>query len=447
MKKSTFCILPFHQFMIDTHGRAEVCCAISEEFLPNSSEDCLDVNKRSIKEIWNSDFYKSLRMQLLNNEKPLVCSRCWYEEDQGRKSVREATKNDAGFDCTIDLDKCKENNGYLDSKPKSLDIRLGNLCNLKCRMCNSAQSSQIQKENKVLIELHGKQIFDKDTLDEQDPFVLVNESQFDWVDKESFWKEVKTFLTDVGRIYFVGGEPTLHEKHYQYLERLVSNGKAKDIELWYNTNITNVQDRFINLTNQFKILELRASLDGVDKLNDYIRYPSDWKTLVRNIRKLHQECRNVKIIFDFTIQALNGLRFLDFIEWVIDYNYNYCHQESDSLFFDSACCFPHVSYLPKHTSLFILPLEVRKNYLNVSKERIKTIEKHLKILDERSSWSSSDFRDTFQYYINAMNDPLEYKENERKNFIKYSLVLDKHRSQNLFDVLPEYKELFGKYIK
>ena len=53
MKKSTFCILPFHQFMIDTHGRAEVCCAISEEFLPNSSEDCLDVNKRSIKEIWN----------------------------------------------------------------------------------------------------------------------------------------------------------------------------------------------------------------------------------------------------------------------------------------------------------------------------------------------------------------------------------------------------------
>ena len=46
-----------------------------------------------------------------------------------------------------------------------------------------------------------------------------------------------------------------------------------------------------------------------------------------------------------------------------------------------------------------------------------------------------------------MNDPLEYKENERKNFIKYSLVLDKHRSQNLFDVLPEYKELFGKYIK
>ena len=242
-KSNTFCINQFYQFMVKTNGTSGVCCNLTsknEEILGN-------VNDTSIKDIWNSEFYKTLRLQLLNGEKPDVCTKCWKEEDEGLDSVRITSNREFELvDADIDLDKCVEDGGQLEINPGFLDLRLGNLCNLKCRSCSSDQSSQIQKENlkleKKYANLPVMHMFGTNK----------NDTMFDWINDDNFWEELQDILPSVNLIYFVGGEPTLHERHYEILQKIIDDCRANEVKLQYNTNLTNIQDRFITLTNQFR---------------------------------------------------------------------------------------------------------------------------------------------------------------------------------------------------
>ena len=55
------------------------------------------------------------------------------------------------------------------------------------------------------------------------------------------------------------------------MEKCVEMGIAKDIDLVFNSNMTNVQKRFINLVEQFKSVLMCVSVDAYGSENEYIR--------------------------------------------------------------------------------------------------------------------------------------------------------------------------------
>ena len=123
-----FCILPFvHAFV--TPQIISPCCAYTGKIKLNSK-----------KQYWNSDQLQNIQKNMLNNVRDKGCSICWKKEDRGYSSLRQHSNQiyshhvaDAKHDKEIE-------------QPFYLDLRLGNLCNLQCRMCISDWSSQIAGE-------------------------------------------------------------------------------------------------------------------------------------------------------------------------------------------------------------------------------------------------------------------------------------------------------------
>jgi len=256
---------------------------------------------------------------------------------------------------------------------------------------------------------------------------------FDWINDDNFWEELQDILPSVNLIYFVGGEPTLHERHYEILQKIIDDGRANEVKLQYNTNLTNIQDRFITLTNQFREVEIAVSIDGYGKLNDYIRYPSEWKTIENNLDRLNNEMPSVTLAIDLTLMSLNALRYLDVCDWLINYNKNV----------GTLIMIFHICYEPKHMSLYVLPSKVRKEYLEKNKARIDSTMQSFIELDTKTDMGEMSFAKIFEEYITAMSSDIEYTDEERDNFLKYNEVLDNHRGgTKLLDVLPEYRSIF-----
>jgi MoaA/NifB/PqqE/SkfB family radical SAM enzyme len=105
-----------------------------DEIVDNNNEK-FSLMTADFQDIQNSDHMRTLREQFLAGEKPQTCRRCWMEERAGRTSKRMHT-----------LDRMKHmgisSDWTADAKPLMfLDLKLGNICNLKCRICGSWSSS------------------------------------------------------------------------------------------------------------------------------------------------------------------------------------------------------------------------------------------------------------------------------------------------------------------
>jgi sulfatase maturation enzyme AslB (radical SAM superfamily) len=172
----------------------------------------------------------------------------------------------------------------VDQPPAYLDLRLGNLCNLKCRMCNPYNSVQIEKEWAKI---------DQKTQNNYSKFWNKYGLEFGgctpWYESENFWKGVEENIPYLKKVYMTGGEPTLIEGNYRFLDRCRETGYAKKIELFFNINFTNLKDRFIEQLNDFHWASVNASLDGYGIVNEYIRAPSRWSVIDKNFRKLAEQ--------------------------------------------------------------------------------------------------------------------------------------------------------------
>jgi hypothetical protein len=221
----------------------------------------------------NSDYYKQTRLQMLNNETPRACLRCYREEANGVRSKRIEENEKLGF--TEDMARAiTQADGTIPVNLKFVELRLGNLCNVKCRTCNPASSTQwapeykkLQQELKFVTQYDAK----------------INAS---WTESEAFWDDLLEHSKDVELLYINGGEPTLVEKHWHYLERLIDRGLNKQITLWYNINMTNLPDNLIELWSYFKTVQVSCSIDDLGNRNEYIRSGTKWDDVITNLDKL-----------------------------------------------------------------------------------------------------------------------------------------------------------------
>ena len=132
-----------------TDGSALLCCI-------SGAEQNLNYNKMSLNEVWNSEHFKSARRAMLEGKQFKNCNTCYKEEAVGIHSHRQIEnyiwKNKLGEDYINELINNTNPDGSVNNKWITLDLRLGNTCNLQCVMCRPIDSSKWIKHAIILKE-------------------------------------------------------------------------------------------------------------------------------------------------------------------------------------------------------------------------------------------------------------------------------------------------------
>jgi MoaA/NifB/PqqE/SkfB family radical SAM enzyme len=269
----TICMLPWISIETSPIGTARPCCLAVDEITDDAGRK-YDLNETDLQTIYNSTYMQNLRQQFRNGEKPNTCNRCWQEEDAGRASKRIFSK--------IRLKELVDKVDYANDTPDQLwfvDLKLGNICNLKCRICGSWSSSRwAQEEIDYIPELTNKK--------EHLAYKFLQQGA--WPRKtQTFWDNLRELLPNIKYFEFTGGEPFMIQEHFDLLQYAVDQGYAKSIDIHYNTNGTQWPDAH-ELWKHFKRVDIAFSIDNIDKRFEYERYGAHWTEVTENIRKFHE---------------------------------------------------------------------------------------------------------------------------------------------------------------
>jgi len=265
----TICILPWISIETSPVGTARPCCLAVEEITkPDGTKYSL--KDHTLEEIYHSQYMQNLRWRFLDGDKPPTCKRCWDEEDAGRISKRMNSR--------IRLKEYYDSVNWSTVDPDQLwflDLKLGNICNLKCRICGSWSSSKWAKEEIDYVPGINR----KEHLAHH--FLMSGT----WPrENDIFWDNLKTLLPNIKYFEFTGGEPFLIEQHFDLLRFAVEQGHSQHIEIHYNTNGT-VFPKESELWQQFKHVEIAFSIDNIGPRFEYERYGAKWSQVLDNLDK------------------------------------------------------------------------------------------------------------------------------------------------------------------
>lgn len=387
----TFCILPWMHMATSPSGNLRICCnsAYGKNLILKPNGEPYKIYEDNLKEAWQAALYKKIRRQMLDGERPDICTLCFREEEASLESPRMRYNRQYMFDY--------EPSETPEWNIKYLDLRLGNKCNLRCRMCNPYTSSSLFKEWEELSKQNLSPLIKPLSSHEKKKF-----RNLSWPEKMNFSKLVEC-MKYVEEIYLTGGEPLLIKEQYDLLKYIIQEGLAGRITLKYSTNITKCNTELVKLWKHFKQVHLNISIDGFGKLNNYIRYPAKWNQLENNIKQmisLKKEGLNLSMGIVCTVQMYNITSMRDFLLWVKDQNFE--------LQFNILDC-------PQFLNIRVLPDVLKKK-----------VEQELLL-----------FQDSFNVkkVINYMNK--ESWVNYLDDFFYYTDFFDKSRDQSLKNVLPE----------
>ena len=347
-KSETFCVLPWIHTATYTDGTALLCCVAS----PNSG---LNLNYNNINEVKNSDYFKNARKSLLSGEKFPACSVCWREESVGVKSHRDNENRLWDSLLTKELvDEIVKNtheDGTIDNDLFTLDFRLGNTCNLTCIMCRPQDSSKWINEAKQLSnDLKTDAKWDWKHKSE------IDLNKFEWYKRQEFLEDFYESCGNMRLMIFAGGEPLLIKEHKEMIKEMVKRGHAPNIQVNYHTNATIYDPELMELWKHFKKVELFLSIDGIDKVTEYVRYPSNFSVIENNLRMYDDNAPdNMSFKVLYTVQALNIFYLPEFADWLDSQNYKkiIVRRKHETIFHTG------VLWGPNYLSTKILPPHVK----------------------------------------------------------------------------------------
>jgi len=356
----TFCPLPFIHLATRPNGDVRLCCTsnasgagvIDTKDIGLVKRNGVNMNLRehTIEEVWNSEFMCNTRKQLLNNEIPPSCTKCFEEESKGIKSKRywetEVWNQRLNIDERVDTMSA---DGIMPVDIPYFDLRLGNLCNLKCIMCSPHDSSSWIKDWKIQAPQYTNTILKEDqgwdrTMD------------YTWYQKGSFLDSMRNQAQHIKELYFAGGEPLLIPEHYNILEFMVNEGHAANCILRYNSNGTEISDRLLELWSHFKLVKFNFSIDAFGDKNDYIRYPSKWDLITENLHKLDNTPDNIIVNVACAVQAMNVLYLDELVDWKMSQNF----RKVNTLEYGAGLIGLHLVYLPSYMNVRVLPESVKQ---------------------------------------------------------------------------------------
>ena len=411
-KNNTFCILPWMHVATNARGLYRVCCNSTpvDNIILDNDGNQLKLSKHSIDSVWNTDYMKSLRKEMLTGIEPKICKRCFQEEKNGIESARQGYNEEYSH-----LIPSVLNNSSSDGSARVyvgyMDLRLGNLCNLKCVMCNPYASNQWLDEWSLI----NKKLSDYDSK------MLRN---MNWFDDNVFIEHLTPYLNTTEMIYLTGGEPTLAKSQYALLDKCIDLNISKNITLKYNTNLTNIPNRLLEYWGEFKQIKLNVSIDAYGELNDYIRFPSKWKIIDLNLKQLDflAQDKNWKINVHCTVQMYNILHLTTLFDYLQS--------------FDNVRSFPYLNILdhPEYLNSKVLPPHLKNQATELLENWREKNQNYYTKEEDLESLSKIDGVIKYMHYEDWSNLFEEFKLKTQ--------ILDVSRNLNAITMNPEFKDYF-----
>ena len=388
----TICMLPWTSLEANPQGTARPCCLYDDEIVDNTGKKYI-VSKNTLDEIYRSDYMQKLRQDFRNGGKPEACFRCWDAEDAGITSKRMFSR--------IRLKELYAKVDWKNDTPDQLwflDLKLGNICNLKCRICGSWSSSKwAQEEIAYMPELEDK----KSHL----AYTFLKQGQWP---RESplFWSNLKSLLPQIKYFEFTGGEPWLIEEHWDLLKYAVETGDSRHIDIHYNTNgsVNSLSHAKSNLWNEFGRVDIAFSIDNVGARFEYERYGADWNEVNEIIDGVHfakaVDTPNITTQLCFTINIQNVYYLDELLAWADTKGFG-------SIYFN-------MLHSPDHMSIQHMTPAAQELVLNKLKTTFWKSNNHQREIDNVIKFIKNGKGSDGSYFLQRMKQTDEYR---RQNFM------------------------------
>jgi molybdenum cofactor biosynthesis enzyme MoaA len=416
MKSKTFCIHPFTGLATREDGAIKVCCR---------SHPIGFIQKNTLEEIWNGSSMRRIRKSVLEGKRPPECAPCFKLEDQGVESLRQRHIEPKIPESRITLYPDALDQLGVDYKMPftfpTMELKLNNLCNLKCRMCNPTDSTSwndwqeveefYKKEDNYLVKnIQDLKLMDSPYLDK-------------FTDNPKWWASFEKLLPYFRRVEFAGGEPLTDPTHYRILEML--QPYAHQIEIKYATNLTSLgkgKRTIFEYWPAFKSVAVNVSIDGLEDSYEYIRGNANWNELIANIKEIQKIPNVSRIVGAVAVQVSNALILGDMIEYFLD--------KLGIVFYTNMVNYPNVlsaQVLPQPLKMLAIA-----RLINIQEhlEEFKLIQQHPMLLEL-----------TKGQILGITNYLMSEDQNAKwQDCIEFNRRLDVTRNQNFLEVTPEFKD-------
>jgi sulfatase maturation enzyme AslB (radical SAM superfamily) len=418
----TFCALPWIHFATRPNGDMRLCCNSNSSGAGTDHEIGL-VKTESGKpanfgvdtpmDAWNNRYMRSVRTTMMAGNIPSSCSKCFDEEGKGIVSKRiweTGTWMMDGLDLKGLVEKTNID-GVVPEELQYLDLRLGHTCNLKCIMCSPHDSSKWIQDHKKVYPL-----FQHPSLKQQ---MRWDQSTFNnhWYELPIFWEQLYKQIPYLKQVYFAGGEPLMIKEHKTFLKEIIRQGYADRILIRYNSNGLLLDNETIELWKNFKKIKFAVSIDDIAERNHYIRFPTDWEILEKNMHILDNTPDNISVSIATAIQILNIKTLPELAKWKIKQNFKKINFENvyEDIEAGGGIVNMHLLYIPTYLSIRCLPKE--------DKAEVR------KIFGEFANWLYTNYRQDENFWkIN----PYGWK--------RWQAVLDFMDAEDQSKELPAFKE-------
>jgi len=389
-------MLPWISIEASPMGTARPCC-LAREDIPG-----IDLKTNTLEDAYKSPYMQDLRQQFRRGEQPETCRLCWEEEAAGRDSKR--------INSQLRLKELYTQIDWANDTPNQLwfvDLKLGNICNLKCRICGSWSSSKWAEEEMNYLPDH---------VDKKSHIAYTWLKQGAWPRKSpAFWNNLIDILPNIRYIEFTGGEPWLIKEHFDLLRIAVDSGDSKHIDIHYNTNATHLPEDFdTEIWQYFGRVDIAFSIDNVGDRFEYERYGATWDQANKVIKYVHWsqlQYENITTQLCFTINIQNVYYLDELLAW------------ADTKPFGSV--YFNMLHSPDHMSIQRMTPAAKELVLN----KLKTV-----------FWASTKYQQEIDNVIKFIkNGP----GSDGSEFLFEMQRTDAYRKQNFKDTHPEIARAMG----
>ena len=306
----TFCMAPWTHTYLSPQTERRMCCASREpaqsfkQYI-DTGNDAKEYKPLTLKEHWNSDHMKSVRLRMMAGEELSECEVCDHKllnTDVYRSYWNQLFRDrvDEAYDST-------DETGATTMQTISFDYRFNNLCNFKCRMCGNMLSSSWEAESRK----------HKTWSKESQPWMAspLREQIIKFQDTQVVQEFVEAVETKkIKEIYWCGGEPLMWDMHWKAMQRIIELGFAKEVYVRYNTNLSRTSFKGIKLFDllpEFQDWQICSSLDGTGEVGEYIRDGLNYEQWLRNFKEglaVAKTAREMRLDYTITMPGLLELK-------------------------------------------------------------------------------------------------------------------------------------------
>jgi len=382
---NNFCALPFSHMAIESNGDIRPCC-MGDEF-------DLNIRNKTIQQVYNDPTRLQFVDSFRRNEKHQLCYQCWKDPEI---RINMSSQPEA-----MEVSEQAMLGNMPEHKLKWLEIKPGNRCNLKCRICGVHNSSTWAKDDAAM---------EQPTINYKDSEAFKYTQSCDWIDNPNFWNDVNE-MESIEYLHFMGGEPFMVPEHFQLIKALIDNPNidTSKIVIGYNTNGTYFPSKEnFELYDNFKQIKFAISIDDFGERFEYQRKLAKWEEVKLNLINFKKLDQNQYLVhLDPTISIFN-IFYL-----------NEIFAEFSKLGFTSFDEHRHYVYSGRE-AVHVLP----DNIKNIIVEKYK---------DTDNIWISR----AVTYMLSQLSDDALWSK-----FIRYTNKLDSLRSENFQNTFKEFYEHF-----